>query len=286
MNNNPNFYFLIKDIKDFKKRGFIKCWFNNNCTKESRQYAGTYNIYETKQEYKGYVFNLRVQYLKDVEMDIYIESINTNEIINCALIMVNLINKSAILQSLNGNINCAEPKLPIIGKGTILMDFIKNSITKKLLKRFNIKYIDVDDNSKVYCNPNKKQFRFDYSKLYSLMSGMPWYYKFGFNNLDNEVNEDIKYNINIINQIKVNEINFDKLLILIYDDNIKNKIEYINKNIDKLRNYFNSNLLLKNVIRKMFSDDCELLYYIYNDIYRIIKLINISDNNTVYRYYI
>ncbi len=93
MINNPNFYFLIEDITEFKKRGFIKSWFNKNCTKEFHQYGGTYNTHYSKNEYKGYTFNLRIQYVKDIEMDIYIES--NAEIINCAVILVNLKDKTA-----------------------------------------------------------------------------------------------------------------------------------------------------------------------------------------------
>jgi hypothetical protein len=227
-----------------------------------------------KNEYKGFTFNLRIQYVKDVEMDIYIES--NDEIINCAVILVNLKDKTALLQSLDGNINCANPQLPKTGKGTILMEFIKYSIINKLLKSLNIQYIDTDDNSHVYCVPQKKLYRFKYIKLYTLMSGMPWYYKFGFINNDDYVNIKINDNIQIMNKLLTKDLDINKI----------NNTKLDNTELDYLINFFNtnSNLLLKNTIRKLFNDNCILLNKIYNDIYNIIGLYDISEHGTMYRY--
>jgi hypothetical protein len=141
MNGNTNFYFLIEDVKDFKRRAFIKCWFIKNCTKEFLKYDGSYNTYKTKEEYNGIIFSIHIQFVKNVEIQIYIETIG--EIINCALIMVNLIDKTALLQFLDENNKLIISKLSINSKYINIMNFIKNIIIKKILKKLEIQYIDI-----------------------------------------------------------------------------------------------------------------------------------------------
>ncbi len=156
------------------------------------------------------------------------------------------------------------------------MEFIKYSIITKLLKKLNIQYIDVDDNSHIYFIKKPKSYRFRYYKLYTLMSGMPWYYKFGFYNQNENTNNIINDNIQLMNTFLTKDIDIQKIN--------KNNLDKSDYNF--LIDFFNTNssLLLKNTIRKLFNDNCILLNKIYNELYLLVGLKDISDDDTMYRY--
>lgn len=140
----------------------------------------------------------------------------------------------AILEGFGNEPKCSVPKLPKDGGGTIMMYFLLNYV-----KRFlpDVKKIELTDNSRIKCGDREVNL-FD---LYTLITGISWYGKFGFIPSGKESKKEYRNNYKIMNKIKTSDVWLDLGKIL--------KKYGIKKNDG----------LLKNDLKKMFKINCK--YY-------------------------
>jgi len=259
--------------------------------------------------YDKYKFYFHIS--KETENTILIVISNNTNKFECATIRIDLKDKFSELIGIYGNETCAEPRLPVFGKGKILLkcilDLLKNKL-KRLLGKYYVKinYIELSDNSKKHCTNTNKFFTMFMSDFYTLIEGVPWYYKFGFRHIDQIANIDIEKNKQIMDNIKVSDIN-SKDIIKNSIKNFKNKINIaknisLEPNIKDIENYNfiknykkqlyvylkeRKNDLIKSVIKNLSQnlDGCKLIYCIHEELMKEIGLVSIKskypDNNYI-----
>lgn len=202
------------------------------------QQKGGYNKI-IKYNYKGYIFKtILTSDGDDVLFMIYKNN-------RCFILKIDLEeNGLAILEGFMNEPKCSNPKLPKNGGGKIMMFFLLDYVKKyhPLVKR-----IELTDNSQILCNNDK----INLSGLYILTHGTTWYGIFGFEPVNDKTKERYKYNIELMNKIKVKDV-WDEFKDLFNYYKIKKR-----------------NKLLKYVLKKILMDDCSH----YEDIweYMLIK---------------
>ena len=302
--------FLLKDIKNNKIKKQIKIlyYLNNLRDKKSKIKKGGGRVDTFIYTCEKYNFKFRI--VKSID-DIFITILNQKYNYDCAFIVINIDQLSknnnetyAILNGIKGNIDCAVPQLPVFGKGSILLKciihFFKNK-WKNLWKNncIIIKYIQLSDNSKKYCENNSDNtFMIYMSDFYTLIKGVPWYYKFGFIHNTMKANKDIEENKNKMDIMKGSDIDIKKIIINSLNNLDKEdkkdilRYEILELHKEKLYNFFRhrQNELLKNSIEKICKNKvgCKLICCIYEEIMKEMNIISIKSKykDDIYNLYL
>lgn len=153
---------------------------------------------------------------------------------------------------------------------------------KENKKLFNINSIKLKDNAVKNCSDNKK---INLGIFLTLLTGDTWYGKYGFRPIDKDYRKQYKYNKKIMEQLRLNDINFNKILdkLLKYKNN--NKItdvqyDYFMNSYNKLKD---NNPLMKDILIDVFKkENYDLLCGVFNLIYE--KLILLFKLKTKYLY--
>ena len=209
------------------------------------------------------------RFYDDGQEIIYISNIidgkKTLDCDGCITIQIDKKLKQAVIQGVTTNIfKCFEDDdFQLKNPGNF---YIKLAI-KFLIKyknKFGIKQIQLTDNAMINCH-NKK---FNLSDFLYLTKGHTFYGKFGFEPKDEDDLKRYKFNLKLINKIKMKDFNFPKMI---------KKIEEKEKEIKKIKiwNHIKNILLNKkynenkfiNIIQKIFTknnseDTCMVYYYI------------------------
>ena len=151
-------------------------------------------------------------------------------------------------------------------------------ITIKMIRKYKDKYkinkIILTDNSIKQCQNLQSNKSIKLSMMLTLLTGHTWYGKYGFRPLEKDLLQKYENNINIMNNIKLKDINFIKYLekTSLTKDMIEESKIYI---------YNHSSMLLKDYLSKFikqFDKTCLLFYNFYEDLYIDIKLYNFHRN--------
>ena len=144
-------------------------------------------------------------------------------------------------------------------KGIILFEFVLKFIKKIIANKYKIKYIKIQDNSKIFCESEQKFINL--SDFFMLIGGNTWYGKYGFVPC-NEKKRHI-YNQKVVNIIKVKDTMIEHY--------IKGTIKRLGITCDKIiidelfKKYKNESIM--NFI-KIFIKKIDKKYYIFCNIYK------------------
>ena len=290
--------FLLKDIKNNKIKKEIKIlyYLNNLREKKSKiKKDGGIHTYN----YTCEIYNFKFRIVKSTD-DIFITILNQKYNYDCAFIVINIDqlcknnNETyALLNGIKGNIDCAVPQLPVFGKGSILLKCIINFFKNKWQNIWKnncpiIKYIQLSDNSKKYCdnNDNNSVAIIYMSDFYTLIRGVPWYYKFGFIHNTSKANMDIEENNKKMEIIKGSDIDIKKIIINSLNNldkkDMKDMLRYEMLELHKknLYKFFKDrqNELIKNIIEEICKKKvgCKLIYCIHEEIMKEMNIISIK----------
>ena len=173
-------------------------------------------------------------------------------------------------------INKSESKDIINNKlkyGDLMMKAIIN-----FSKDNGFKKIHLDDISRFNCIDSKKELSYSLLHVHILTDGYPWYYKYGFKFIFQKDHQKIKSNKKIIQNKLTKDLGFDTLITFIYDkaqDIIS--IEIIG-HILKLYTKYKDEPLNK-FLKKFTRSYCDIMSYIYMDIYHYFDLESFDTNS-------
>ena len=238
----------------------------NNCIQEGG--ASTYMY-----SYAGYKFMIH----QDKDENLMTFHIYNNDNVNdltCVILLIELEEQFVNVQSISSLDNCAINGMPKTKKGTLLLHMVIDFIKKKLKPLYNLKYIQLKDNSFYFCQKNKT--RIDFDSLYMLTKGDTWCGKHNFvpfnpnaKKIDLEMNINYKVNQRLVDIIKVKCVSLDKYLKatkLLSDNQINNIIKkYKNTSIKDFMNIFMED----------YDKSCEIFSMIYKDLMKEMKLTNL-----------
>lgn len=193
---------------------------------------------------------------------------------DCVSISIDNESKEAYINNINANtVKCGETILNNQGSHLfkITLQFIKENKTK-----FNINKIKLKDNAMKKCQNNQ---RINLRIFLTLLTGNTWYGKYGFRPDDLNDKKLYKYNKEIMNTTKLNDIDFNKIL--------EKLLKYKNKKLitNEQYNYFikvynkikDINPLVKELLFIIFRKDkyefmCSVFNLIYNKLILLLKL--------------
>jgi hypothetical protein len=144
--------------------------------------------------------------------------------------------------------------------GSFYMEMILK-LLKKYKDKFNINRLTLIDNAVINCDNNGK---FNLSQYLLLVKGSTYYEKFGFKITDENKRKIVKDSKNIINQLKIKDIDFEKIF-----EDIKNNKKYnlINQKIllqikQILKGTLDKNfmVIMNHIFYKNRTNDTCLLY--------------------------
>jgi hypothetical protein len=153
--------------------------------------------------------------------------------------------------------------------GSILLQ-ITIKMIKKYKDKYKIKQIILTDNSIKQCH--NKQIKL--AIMITLLTGHTWYGKSGFRPFDKSLIQRYENNINIMNNIKLKDINLIKYL---------KKTSLPKDIIEESKIYIKNHLsmLLKDYLTKFikqYDNTCLFFYDFYEDLFMDIKLYNFHRN--------
>jgi hypothetical protein len=151
--------------------------------------------------------------------------------------------------------------------------------TKKYKNKLGVNEIVLSDNSNYVCKTNKKTKNINFAKMHILLSGQTWYEKYGFKpytenfEFDNKLYNKSLKNIDIMNKIKVKDINMKNYLKKI---NEQYPNEFTKETINDLLN-ISQNKLIKDFLSELFEKGsfnltCKYLAVIFKDLFTELKL--------------
>jgi len=193
---------------------------------------------------------------------------------DCISVSIDPENNESSINNINADIvKCGETILT--NQGSHLFK-IGLKFLKKNKKLFNINNIKLKDNAVKNCNNNK---RINLGIFLTLLTGDTWYGKYGFRPIDKDYYKQYKYNKKIIEQTKLNDINFNKIINKILKYKNKNKIteEQYNYFITIYSKLKDSNPLVKDLLFTIFNKEkydsmCDVYNLIYEKIILLLRL--------------
>jgi hypothetical protein len=159
------------------------------------------------------------------------------------------------------------------------------------------KQILLEDDSKIECINNKSyEFKLEMRYVHTLTTGYPWYYNFGFRYEDKETHDNVKYNKNKLDNMKIEEIKIHKIIKKIIEIKDNSEILLYTKDTNKIINifdiiyyitelYYNCINQKKNIyyfFNKLSKHDCIVMSLIYKSIYKDLELKYIYETQMVY----
>ena len=263
LNINMNFQ-CCADIFDNNRDFHWKCYrqyINTNKNKKNQiQYGGTKKI---KYTYDNYTFTI----FKDIEDDRVTYSVHCDDNIDldmCMMLFVEQTDRYVYIDNISYYDNCIKNGMPKTRGGTLLLNMTLDFIKKVLKPEYNLKYIQLRDTSRIYCQKNKTHIDFD--SFYMLTHGNTWYGKNGFIPFDDK---KIKINKKVLREYKENQ----KLIeTKIKDTNMEKFLKEVKgvnmKAVEKLINN-SQNISIQKFMKslsKNFIESCHIIESIYKKI--------------------
>lgn len=252
LHTNPIFRKLI--LNKYKN---VMNYINTN-----NQTGGTLKILYNNEIFKWY----------EIEENIWVLYDKYNN--DCVSISIDNDSKEVYINNINADtVKCGETILNNQGSHLfkITLQFIKENKTK-----FNINKIKLKDNAMKNCQNNE---RINLRIFLTLLTGNTWYGKYGFRPDNLNYRKLYKNNKEIMNTIKLNDVDFNKIL--------EKLLKYKNKNLitNQQYNYFikvynkikDINPLVKELLFIIFRKDkyefmCSVFNLIYNKLILLLKL--------------
>jgi hypothetical protein len=233
-------------------------------------------IKKIKLKFEGYPFIFfREEDKYDISYTVHID--DDDEKANCLLIRVEKDDKIVYISEISKYPKCSRISLPETKGGTLLLKLALYFIKTYLKAKYNLKYIQLKDNSILYCGKSGKSIHLD--SLYMLTHGDTWYGKYGFipfdihtEDTDEQKLELYKKNQKLV-KTKLKDSNIKKILKTLYASNSpKNKTldDFFNKHQNMMVKDF-----LYNMVKVDFIKGCESLSVIYKKIMESLGIISL-----------
>ncbi len=275
----------------------IDTFIHQNLIHKNRKGGGKYDKTKSMSfNYNDKIYKIKVKIEYD-DNDEYIESMyilhDNDEYERCMIILIYRTDENAIIQDFKSNSECIKSDIieNDVGIGTILMEFIIKLLTMSKDK-LNIKNIILTDNSVIPCIKNKIYPNIIFSDLYTLINGYSWYAKFGFKiyNRDktklNNITKIFNNNKYIIDTTKYDS----EIFKIIISDSLNNvnsvDKNYLKDNIESLNiilSKYNENTLLKDVLKEISNDDCNLFRILMDSIITKLGIESLSKQDYILR---
>ncbi len=244
----------------------------NNYGKNDKIYfsqSGGAKVKKLKYKHDSYTYILYE--IKNVDgYDISIR--RKNDIDNpqsCLHILINTELRLAYIQNISYYKDCVDTGLEHPGGGSKLLkmciQFLKDTVD-----RYNVKRIQLKDNSMFTCHKNNKKIKM--SLMHTLLYGDTWYGKYGFRPYDpyndvqdKELSEIYEKNIIIVKTTKTKDTNIYNYLYDLLLDNDQSNKEKIKEKIDNYyKKYANNtiNVLFRNFLMN-FENACAIFSQFY-----------------------
>lgn len=190
----------------------------------------------------------------------------------CIVVMVDKKDGTSAIQSLYHDKKCLtlDNEKFFHNRGKTLL-YVALKILQKMKVHFNLKTVQLTDNSYKICNTDNKSINL--WALSTLTSGDTWYGKHKFVPIKQEDIDKYLYNKKIMNTVLVNYTN---VMSLIENSAVKLGYTAMYKNINKMKKDFGNDKLkdFLTTFLKDYEDTCEIFVNIYDDI-----IINIGLKN-------
>jgi hypothetical protein len=220
----------------------------------------------------------------DIEIDsldsnddsIYIYIFNLNRILTCSIFIIDNEEQKTFIRDLRTDSTCVKDNQKI-------MKYIIN-IIKEISINAKMKSIQLTDNSFHVCKNTNYSFKLDIAN--TLTNGYPYYYKYGFIYLDDNVHKSVKKNNKKLKSYLTSKLDINKINLLI-EKKLKN-IDIIEKDIDtqktivlSIYNKYKDENIMK-FLYNLKYDKCVIFSLIHMDIYLSLGLLNYSSNIMIF----
>ena len=200
---------------------------------------------------------------------------------NCVILNIDKKLKHIVITSLGSIYKCYHEEIDI---GSNLLKITLKMI-KKYYKKLGVNTIVLTDNTVITCKDNNKS-KIKLGQMLTLLTGHTWYGKYGFRPYTNDFKLDYDklklydQNTEIMNTVKLKDINFEKYLIMI---NKKYQTEFtsdiVNEFLLLIKN--NKEKLLKEFLqdfhdKNSFDISCKYFEAYYEQLFTDLKLNNIG----------
>ena len=191
--------------------------------------------------------------------------------LTCVMLSIDLDekNKYVYMTAISNYENCALEGMPKTGAGSLILRMSLAFIKQYLNPKYDLKHVQLKDNSHFLCHINKQMINFD--SLYMLAYGNTWYGKYGFipfdpdNKILDEKNYEIyKKNQQIVNTTLVKTTNLKNILL-----NANKKLNFTTiKKTEKIIEKFKNETIRKfmYIMMKKYDKTCHILSEIYEKI--------------------
>jgi hypothetical protein len=244
---------------------------NKNKNKDIYKQKGGMKEFTIKYKNDNYTFN-RINDTDSMLTLYSYDGLNND----CILLNIEKEEKVIIISSFGASSKCFREEINI---GSNLLNITLKMI-EKYKNKLEINKIVLTDNSMLPCGKNKKSFNM--AKMLTLLTGDTWYGKYGFRPFTNEFklnkieNKQYEKNKEIMNTIKVKDINLQKYLLYVnkkYPDEFTiDIIEKIIENQQKKPNKLLMTFLNEFHGKNIFNQTCHFLYVYYEKLFKDIGL--------------
>lgn len=224
-------------------------------------------------EYNGYKFNISF----DEEDDRVTYAIYNKNNFPCMVIFIPKYEHYAYIETLSSVDGCVLSGNPKTKLGTLLLHMTLNFIENQLKNKYELKYIQLKDNSLFRCEKTQTTIEFD--SFYMLTHGNTWYGKYGFIPYDVEKQRTDKVTLKYY---KLNQKLVDKKISQIELENIlqkaNKKINFSsNEKIKSFVDKYKDNTIQKFMydMAKKYDKTCDIISLIYKEIMRQIGMISL-----------
>lgn len=242
-----------------------------------------FDVYKKKEE------DSRIVFIKSI--DSTSKSIDKD---NCAQLVYKSGFDELKIESLNSLGGCIKLKSKeskkIDKQGSLLVYAIIDWAKKRKFRK-----ITLDDESSIRCTDSKINLSYSLKNGYTLQSGYPWYWKFGFRYENPNLNSNAEKTKQILDNLKTGDLAFEVLIdILMSTLKFNNYIEYDMIDNKKILNQIaimseiyinNKDKPIYNFFKQMYYECCDIMSLITSELYdSIISIKNKKSTNIMVLY--
>jgi hypothetical protein len=205
----------------------------------------------------------------NTEKDVYILFSKDED--NCVVLMI--VDNIATITSISADNSLRCTHTIMNNQGTFLLN-LTVALISQLKDKFNLKYIELTDNSFIYCD----KYNIRLADLSFLQYNDTWYGKHGFMPSKDTYIEYYKDNQKILARFLTKDLNIDMIF-----NKIKNN-EEIKENILKYYKLFANNLLtdwFNKISKKYMKKNCYFFDRLINEIFKELKLISLHNRTFI-----
>ena len=221
--------------------------------------------------YKGIDYTFNTYHDKE---GIHYRLYQSNSDQECIHVLVDKKNKTCEIHNISYDSKCMPKAEMKYKKGTSLL-LMALKLINMIKDNYELKYIQLADNSAKYCN---NKYRINLVLMSTLTSGLTWYAKHGFIPKDKITKAYFEENIKIMDKVYLKDIPNMKEYLIKGHTKSKSNIS-LDKILDNYKYALNKNYKLKDFLNKFlldFDKTCIIFYYFYEKLFFDLKLQDLS----------